>query len=167
MDQSGGNPFNPYSVSEKKLIYGLEPSQYPTRLGQPWKEDEFVRLLTSIQKKKTVEEIAKEHDRTVGGINSYIRKLAVDYHFNDKRPMEDIQRFTGLTKEQIEDAIKKHELKETIKRSNEKLKEVTGSSETIPKKKKPTEKEIPTMLEVVTILKDIQTKLNTILEKVA
>lgn len=41
---------------------------------------------------------------------------------------------------------KKHELKDT------------------PKKKKTNEKEIPTMMEVVTILKDIQTKLNVLIE---
>lgn len=100
-------------------MYGLDPCKYPTRLGQPWKEDEVVKLLTSIQKKKSVEEIAKEHDRTVGGINAYIRKLAVDYHMNDNRTMEEIQKYTGLTKEQIEDAIKKNKSKAAIKKSSE------------------------------------------------
>lgn len=142
-------------TTEKKLMYGLDPSKYPSRLGQPWKEDEVVKLLTSIQKKKSIGEIAKEHDRTEGGINSYIRKLAVDYHINDKRPMEEIQRFTGLSKEQIEDAIKKREFKDAVKKSK------------VDKKKKATEEELPTMLEIVSLLKDIQGKLNTLLEKVA
>ena len=43
----------------KKLCYGLDSSKYPSRLGQPWKDDEIVKLLKSIQKKKTIEDIAK------------------------------------------------------------------------------------------------------------
>lgn len=148
-------------TAEKKLMYGLDPSKYPSRMGQPWKEDEVVKLLTSIQKKKSVEEIAKEHDRTEGSINAYIRKLAVDYHINDKRPMEEIQRFTGLSKEQIEDAIKQREFKDAVKKLSK-----TAESKVV-KKKKSTEEELPTMLEVVSLLKDIQGKLNTLLEKVA
>lgn len=148
-------------TTEKKLMYGLDPSKYPSRMGQPWKEDEIVKLLTSIQKKKSIEEIAKEHGRTEGGINSYITKLAVDYHLNDKRSMEEIQRFTGLTKEQIEDAIKKREFKDAVKKSCE------PAEQKVVKKKKAAEREVPTMLEVVSLLKDIQSKLNTLLEKVA
>jgi len=138
--------------TEKKIMYGLDASKYPARLGQPWKEEEVIKLLKSIQKKKSIEEIAKEHDRTVGGINSHIQKIAVDYHFNDKRSIEEIQKFTGLTKEQIEYAIKRHELKDAAKKS----------AESKVKKEKPL-----TMLEVVSLLKDIQSKLNTLLEKIA
>ena len=148
-------------MSTKKLMYGLDPSKYPTRLGQPWKEDEVIKLLTSIQKKKSVEDIAKEHDRTVGGINSYIRKLAVDYHINDKRPLEEIQKFTGLTKEQIDEAIKKHD----VKCAKKKFSETTEHEVEIIKKT--TEEKMPTMIEVVTLLKDIQGKLNMLIEKVA
>ena len=140
-------------------MYGLDPSKYPTRLGQPWKEDEVVKLLTSIQKKTSIEEIAKEHDRTVGGIRSYIRKLAVDYHIHDKRTMEEIQTYTGLTKEQIEDAIQKHEVKEARKKET--------TEHTVEKKIKTTEEGMPTMMEVVSLLKDIQDKLTMLLEKVA
>ena len=147
-------------TAEKKLMYGLDPSKYPSRMGQPWKEDEVVKLLTSIQRKKSIEEIAKEHDRTEGSIHSYIRKLAVDYHFNDNRPMEEIQKFTGLTKELIEDAIQKRTIKDAIEKSSE-----TARPKAAKKKSKTCEG--PTMLEVVSILKDIQCKLNALLEKVA
>ena len=131
---------------------------HPSRMGKGWNEEEDVKLLASIQKKKSIEEIAKEHDRTVGGINSHIQKIAVDYHFNDKRSIEEIQKFTGLTKEQIEYAIKRHELKDAAKKSAESAE----SAESKVKKEKPL-----TMLEVVSLLKDIQSKLNTLLEKIA
>ena len=139
-----------------KLWFGLDPAKYPSRLGQPWKEDEAMKLLVSIQKKKSIEEIAKEHDRTVGSINAYIHKLAADYHFNDKRPLEEIQTFTGLTKAQVEDAIKKREIKEAVK----KISKTTAHNAIIMEKEKQ-----PTMLEVMALLKDIQSKLNTLLEK--
>ena len=130
----------------KKTMYGLDATKYPARMGQSWGDDEVIKLLTSIQKKKSIEEISEEHERTVGSINSYLRKLALDYHRNDKRPIEEIQKFTGLTRYQIEDVIQKHEVRESVIR---------------------VKKEDPTMTEVVSLLKDIQEKLNILLEKVA
>jgi hypothetical protein len=127
-------------------------------MGKRWNEEETIKLLKSIQKKKSIEEIAKEHDRTIGGINSHIEKMATDYHFNDKRSIEEIEKFTGLTKEEIEFAIKKREYKDAAKKLSEPK---------VVEKKKIIEEELPTMLEVVSLLKDIQSKLNMLLEKVA
>lgn len=158
---------------ENKLMYGLDPSKYPTRLGQPWKNDEIVKLLTSIQKNKSVEEIAKDHDRTVGDIQSYLRKLAADYHFNDNRPMEEIQKFTGLTKEEIEDSIKKRKQKEdkvaekAAEKSLDKKANTEAKKNKVVSTKKETTEERPTMSEVVSLLRDIQCKLDTLIEKVS
>jgi hypothetical protein len=44
--------------------------------------------------------------------------------------MEEIQRFTGLSKEQIEDAIKKREFKDAVKKSSE-----TAEPKVVKKKK--------------------------------
>jgi len=129
-----------------------------SRMGKRWHEEETIKLLKSIQMKKSIEEIAKEHDRTIGGINSHIEKMATDYHFNDKRSIEEIEKFTGLTKEEIEFAIKKREYKDAAKKLSEPK---------VVEKKKIIEEELPTMLEVVSLLKDIQSKLNMLLEKVA
>ena len=134
-------------------MYGLDAAKYPARMGKTWKHDETVQILASIQKKKSIEEIAKEHERTVGSINSYIRKLARDYHFNDKRSVEEIQKFTGLTKEQIEETIKKSQACTVIKETRESKISAGESTE-------------PTMSEIVIILKDIQSKLDILLEKV-
>jgi hypothetical protein len=131
-------------ATEQRRPYGLDPSQVPKRMGQPWKEGEITRLLRSIQQKKSVEEMANEHERTVSGIQCYIKKLAVEYHVNRNMPMEEIQRTTGLTRETIEDAIQKYGDK-----GGKKPREI----ETQSKQKE------PTMAEVVLLLKDIQTKL--------
>ena len=95
------------TTTANKTYYGLDASKYPARFGQPWKDEETIKLLRSIQKKKPLEEIARGHERTVGGITAQLKKLAVEYHFNDNRPIEEIQKFTGLSKEIIEDSIRK------------------------------------------------------------
>ena len=153
--------------SAKKTRYGLDASKYPSRMGQPWNDDELGKLLRSIQKKKTVEEIAKEHERTVGGIHSRINTLAVDYHYNDKRSTEEIQQYTGLTKQQIASAIARHEIKQAIKKTHAEPKANTileySTSREAPVTKEGTPRIEPTMAEVLTILKDIQSKLNLLL----
>ena len=144
--------------THQRSFYGLDASKYPSRMGQPWKDEEVEKLLRNIQKKKTVEEIAKEHERTLGSIHSYIRKLATDYHFNDNRPIEEIQKYTGLTKKEIEEAIKKREFNDALKKPHVSL-------QPKPVIEKPKEEEMPTMKEVVSLLRDIQGKLNLLLER--
>ena len=121
----------------------------PARMGQMWSDEETQQLLQSIQKKKTIQEIAVEHERTNGGITSRLRTLAADYHFNDKRPIEEIQKFTGLSKEQIEEIIKKREKKDKpVERKHTQL-------QTDP----------VDLANIMLILNDIQTKVNKLLER--
>ena len=140
------------SMAELEKRHNVDRSKYPNRIGQPWEDDEIVKLLTSVQKKKSIEQIAAEHERTIGGILSRLQGLAADYHFNDNRPTEEIQKFTGFTKEQVEEAI--------LKRANRGIR-TSHIAKTKPVKEAP-----PTMTEVVSLLKDIQTKLNILLQKV-
>ena len=94
-------------MSNFKKMATDNPDKYPSRMGQSWDDEEVVKLLTSIQKKKSVQEIAVEHGRTEGGITAELRKLAADYHYNDKRSMEEIQKYTGLSQVVIEKTIAK------------------------------------------------------------
>lgn len=155
--------------SVKKVMYGrLDPTKYP-RMGQPWEDDEIVKLLDSIQKKKSIEEIAKEHERTNGSISSCLRRIAVDYHFNNKMPLEKIQKYTGLSIDKINEGIKRRESQKSIKKKVFTTK-ISGDrqleGEPLPKISgdKEDEKE-PTIKELYTMLKDIQNKLNMLLEK--
>ena len=86
--------------------------------GMKWSDDETIKLLKSIQKKKSIYDIAIEHQRTINAIEHQRRRLATQYWFNDQRPIEQIIKFTGLSKEQIESAIKNSiNRKNTIKQS--------------------------------------------------
>jgi hypothetical protein len=96
--------------SPKKFTrYGLDASKYPSRAGAPWKDEELIQLLTSVKNKESIQEIAKKHSRTEGGIISRLRYLAAEYYVNDDKSIEEIKVITGLDKESIIDAIQRRE----------------------------------------------------------
>ena len=78
-------------------------------LGKPWKDEEVVKLLSEIQKKMAHADIAEAHQRSVGSITSRLKSLAADYYFNDNRPLKEIEKYTGLSDEEIADAISKRQ----------------------------------------------------------
>ena len=122
-----------------------DPSKYPVRMGMPWAEEEVVQLLGSIKKKQSIEAIAAEHERTVGGIKSQLKRMAAEYYLNDGRTIEEIGKFTGLTTQQINDAIKKYS----------EPKQPRNIVVTEPKESN----------EIVEILKDIRDKLDLLIKK--
>jgi hypothetical protein len=133
-----------------------EPGKYPARMGLLWKGEEVVKLLTAIRNKKTISEIATEHERTEGSIISKLKGLAGDYYFNDKRPIEEIQKFTGLSKELILDAIKRRELYEQQKELKAKnVVKKTTKEEEVKKNEN---------AEIMAMLKDINKKLDLLLQ---
>jgi hypothetical protein len=147
-------------------MFGLEKEKYPANMGKAWLDDELLQLLQNVRKKKTHQEIAAEHQRTVGGITSRLREIAVDYHA-EGRSMESIMKFTGLPEDIIKEAIKKKEIGQRIREQKKKEKE-KAAAEAKPyvqtKISSFTEPE-PTMKEVMVALKDIQMKLDFLLEQ--
>lgn len=83
-------------------------NQAEANKGKPWLPEEIQNLLTEIQQTKTHEEIATVHGRTVRSIQLKLRSIALDYHVNEQKSQEEITELTGLTKEQIEEAIEEH-----------------------------------------------------------
>jgi len=76
-------------------------------MGKPWEDEEVIKMLMAIRKKKTIKEIAEVHERTTGGINSKLRGLAVDYFYNDEKPISEIEKITGLSSQVIQEAVNK------------------------------------------------------------
>jgi hypothetical protein len=97
-------------------------SPLPPRAGQPWLDDEVIKLLTAIRQKKNISEIASLHQRTVTGIQSRLHVLAVDYYFNDQKSIEQIMKITGLDEVTILDKIKKRENAEKFREIKKELK---------------------------------------------
>ena len=117
-------------------------NKYPSRVGKNWDEDEIHKLLQSIQNKKPISDIATEHQRTSGAISSELRKIAADYWFNDKKSIEEISEITSLSINEIEYTLKRR------------------TTKNVTEAKVPYEKK-----EVIILLKDIQSKLSILIEK--
>ena len=80
------------------------PGKYPRRIGEPWLYEEEFKLLKSVREKKTIEEIAKEHERTNTAIKCKLKAFAWDY-WNENKTKEQIMLYTGLTESEINDII--------------------------------------------------------------
>jgi len=129
-------------------------SPLPLRKGQPWLDEEVIQLLTAIRQKKSISEIAQNHQRTVSGIQARLHVLAVDYYFNDQKTIEQIMKITGLDQRMIVEQIKKKEAAEKYKEIKNELKS----------QKSATESKNDTVLlnEVCTTLKIILAKLESL-----
>jgi hypothetical protein len=117
-------------------MYGLDASKYPSRLGAPWTDKELIQLLTSVKNKESIQEIAKKHSRTEGGITSRLRVLAAEYYTNDDKSIEEIKVITGLDKESIIDAIQKRAWADSQKEKKAAQKNELQQLEVEPKVKK-------------------------------
>lgn len=73
--------------------------ELPRRLGDAWSADEDNKLLDLIQK-NTIEEVAREHERTLGSIKSRLGLIAVKM-YNSGTCLEDISKKTGLNMQTI------------------------------------------------------------------
>jgi hypothetical protein len=101
-----------FLCNEMSGFYANLKAQNPEKyanLGKSWKDDEVAQLLGEVQKKLSLDQISEIHKRSVGGIRSRLREIAADYYFNDERPIDEIKRYTGLTVEDISDAISRRQ----------------------------------------------------------
>jgi len=97
-------------------FYGRSLPEGQENMGKVWKQDEISDLLSEIKEKKTTKDIAIAHKRTEGGITSRLRSLAAEYHCKDSMPINEIVAITGLSKDDVIDAIAKKEYRDTVKK---------------------------------------------------
>jgi hypothetical protein len=90
-------------------LHKQDPEKHPSNIGKPWTDEDVLKLLKNIKQKKSHDEIAKEHCRTIGGITSRLRQIATDYYFENELPIKDISKYTGLSSDEISDAISKRQ----------------------------------------------------------
>jgi len=91
-----------------KVLKTENPERY-SNVGKKWSEEDIVDLLACVQKKMSHSDIAEKHKRTDTSILLELKKIAADYYFNDERPLADIMKYTGLSAEQVSDAISKRQ----------------------------------------------------------
>ena len=132
----------------------LPKSNYPARMGKAWDDHETLNLLKKIRENKTVDIIAKEHERTVGGITSKLRVLAYEF-YEEGKTIDQIKKYTGLSTEQIADSISKREYAKSIKERKQNLKNKL--------KEDPLDKKM-NQEELLQAVREIRDKCNKILE---
>ena len=132
----------------------LPKSNYPARMGKAWDDHETLNLLKKKRENKTVDTIAKEHERTVGGITSRLRVLAYEF-YEEGKTIDQIKKYTGLSTEQIADSISKREYAKSIKERKQNLKNKL--------KEDPLDKKM-NQEELLQAVREIRDKCNKILE---
>ena len=130
---------------------------YPTRMGKAWDEHETLNLLKKIRENKTVDIIAKEHERTIGGIRSRLSVLAYEF-YEEGKTIDQIKKYTGLSSEQIAISISKREYAKGLK---EKRQEIKNKLKEDPIDKKMNQDEL------LQAVREIRDKCNKILESMA
>ena len=130
---------------------------YPARMGKTWDDHETLNLLKKIRENKTIDAIAKEHERTIGGITSRLRVLAYEFYEEGKK-IDQIKKYTGLSTEQIADSISKREYAKSIKERKQNLKNKLKEDQ-IDKK--------INQEELLQAVREIRDKCNKILESMA
>jgi hypothetical protein len=151
------------SGSYSKNLKAQDPERY-ANVGKSWPEEEIVKLLACVQKKMNHSDIAEKHARTENSILCQLKSIAADYYFEDERPLVDIMKYTGLSAEQVSDAISKRQYRNDMAEKKKEKKpicttavkmNILDSSEDLPRKG--TRDEFYTAIsELLVVAKDIQ-----------
>lgn len=97
------------------MIQAKNPDKaYPSNLGSKWTNTEEQQLLSSIEEGLDIETIAKQHNRTVGGIQSRIQMVAYEMSLQQVA-METIMEKTRLTLSEINTVISRKQTEKTEK----------------------------------------------------
>jgi hypothetical protein len=98
-----------------KMLKSQNPDkEYPSNLGKAWDEDEESLLIEELYSNMDIETIARNHNRTMGGINSRRRLIAYNMYLNNST-MESIIKWTKLDEECIKQIIEKKSGNNSVK----------------------------------------------------
>lgn len=145
--------------SMAKMVKSMYPDKVlPSNFGERWTTDEENLLLDELEKNIEVNEIAKSHNRTIGGIRGRQQTIAYEMH-RDGRTEEDIERITKISIEQLHEIIAKKEAKtkkkkETIESDTSVVLSTLEEMKKEIKDLKNTVKELVEMMKAVYVFED-------------
>jgi transposase len=143
-----------------------DPTKYPARMGKSWSNEEDQQLLQEIQKKVPIDMIAEFHERTQGAITSHLRQIAADYYFHNEMPIDKIQKYTGLSIDEISDAISRREFREKQKQEKQtKTAKLHVQESPVFEEPKKNENDSDTK-EIISLLKEIKGLLERFLQSI-
>ena len=125
-----------------------EINKIPLKRGKKWSEEEDAQMLNLLKDKKTYEDISNVIDRTPNAVKCHIEKLVYDSYTNNTETLDEISKWSGLTKAEIDYVI-------VI--NNNKANKV--------KQKEKTHNDLSELKHITSLLNDIQTKVNKIMDK--
>ena len=103
------NPVKKTNIFQK--LAENNPGKYDENFGQPWTNEEEIKLLRLVDKNKSIDDISKEHKRSAGGIRGKLSNIAYKM-YNENKTIDEIQnKLKLLDNEQIQKAINKHKNK--------------------------------------------------------
>lgn len=133
----------------------------PAKRGKKWTDAEDEQMLKLIKQKKSYEDISEILERTPNGVKYHLEKMVYDSYMNsnkdnkenkeNKETLDDISVWSGLTRAQIDYVIAVH----TNKAARAKHKEKTHNDLN----------DLSELKQIVSMLNDIQTKVNKLMEK--
>jgi hypothetical protein len=125
-----------YTYKMFKGVKDLRKNEETSNAGNKWLSEEDNKLVKEITNKRTFEEIAFEHKRTIGGIKSrVISQILYPKYKNDNIGLDELSSEYNIEKELVEKYINKIEtnnsLRKSVKQNNcDNTEEIV---ETIPK----------------------------------
>lgn len=103
-----------------KGVKDLRKNEETSNAGNKWLSEEDEKLVKEITNKKTFEEIAFEHKRTIGGIKSrVISQILYPKYKNDNIGLDELSSEYNIEKELVEKYINKIETNNAIRKSVE------------------------------------------------
>jgi predicted HTH domain antitoxin len=94
-------------MSIREHIRELKENLDLSASGSKWTTDEENALIYSIGNNKDITEIAKDHQRTLGGIKSRLREIAVRLIEKENKSIEEVARTLQMNVQEIKDAQKR------------------------------------------------------------
>lgn len=88
----------------QKRLKKLDEEKQPDNKGKKWTDLEEDNLLTELSENKTINEIAKKHGRTTGGIATRISQI-VYKEINAGESIDNVMNMVKMTKDEIQDII--------------------------------------------------------------
>ena len=98
----------------------------PDNQGKRWSKEDITKISSMLENESTQEDIATELKRTTYSIQCQICIIASKM-LDDKKPMDKVVDFTGLTQETIEKYIKSKDKKKEKEKSKKKKKKTDTS----------------------------------------
>lgn len=102
-------------MNYKERLQKLKASPETSAIGTLWTTDEEMMLIRSVNERKDIEDIAREHRRTVGGIRSRMKEIAVRMITKEGKTIEEVSSILLMSHQIIEEALVKRRQKESLK----------------------------------------------------